>query len=181
MKTISRNFVVEYKTNRRRKLMSSNSIWGDTDLKAVAAAIDSESTTGSDLASKRAASIGSEFDVSAPKADPIEQRFTPELVSPISSLESVSQVAEPESFSQTHQEGGIKVGRRGVQGRSKTPSSSAGRSRQMMSSEAVATRNIDELEALAHENVRLKALMCAKLHHENSVLRKMLERFLQPR
>lgn len=44
MKTTRRNFVVEYKTNRRQPKTQANSIWGDTDLRALARAVESDTS-----------------------------------------------------------------------------------------------------------------------------------------
>ncbi|MCJ9751222.1 hypothetical protein MOV61_10900 [Neorhizobium sp. BETTINA12A] len=44
MKTTRRNFVVEYKTNRRQPKTPANSIWGDTDLRALARAVESDTS-----------------------------------------------------------------------------------------------------------------------------------------
>ncbi|MEK1925326.1 MAG: hypothetical protein AAAB11_07755 [Rhizobium giardinii] len=42
MKTPQRNFVVEYRSGRRQSKVQANSIWGDTDLKALAREVENK-------------------------------------------------------------------------------------------------------------------------------------------
>ncbi|MFK3968813.1 hypothetical protein ACI2KT_35255 [Ensifer adhaerens] len=174
MKPQQRKFIVEVKSPRRRSATSPSSIWGDTDLKALVRAAETDAphlfepaqpmklpspeTTADVLLNEGAAN-----EASAPIADPaastegdrgIEHAAGP---APILPLEVDRPKAVPPQ---------MKPKRQGL----------ARRGRRIGSLTVVATPE-DDLAALEEENRRLKALLAQRLRQENILLRKMLQRF----
>ncbi|WDZ81597.1 hypothetical protein PWG15_35250 (plasmid) [Ensifer adhaerens] len=176
MKPQQRKFIVEVKSPRRRSTTSQSSIWGDTDLKAIARAAKTDAphlfepaqrmelpspvTTEEVLPNE-----GAVIEVAASIANlaaPTEGGRGIEDASgsaPILPLE----VDRPKSISQKR-----KPKRQG----------SARRGRPIGSRTVIAAPEaIDDLAALEEENRRLKALLAQRLRQENSLLQQMLERF----
>ncbi|MCY1745085.1 MULTISPECIES: hypothetical protein [Ensifer] len=175
MKPQQRKFIVEVKSARRRSTTSQSSIWGDTDLKALVRAAETEAphlfepaqridlpspeTTAEVLPNEDAA-----IEAAAPIADPAnpteggagsEDTSGPSLIPPL-------EVDRPKANSQkmTPKRQGSRRGR---------PSG--------IRTVIVAPEAIDDLAALQEENRRLKAMLAERLRQENILLQKMLERF----
>lgn len=177
MKPQQRKFVVEVKSARRRSTTSQSSIWGDTDLKALVRAAETEAphlfepaqrmelpspeTTAEVLPNE-----GAVIEAAAPiadLADPTEGGTGNEDVfsgsAPILPLE----VDRPKAIPQK-----TKLKRQG----------SVRRGRPIGSRTVIVTpETIDDLAALEEENRRLKGLLAQRLRQENILLQKMLERF----
>ncbi|MET4689523.1 hypothetical protein [Sinorhizobium fredii] len=154
MKPQQRKFIVEVKSARRRSTTSQSSIWGDTDLKALARAAETEAP--------HLFEPGQRMDLPSPETTaevlPIEGAVI-EAAAPIADL------ADPT-------EGG--TGSEDVF----SGWGSARRGRPIGSRTVIATPEaIDDLAALEEENRRLKALLAQRLRQENILLKKMLERF----
>lgn len=176
MKPQQRKFIVEVKSARRRSTTSQSSIWGDTDLKALVRAAETEAphlfepaqrmelpspeTTAEILPNEGAA-----IEAAAPIADLVdpteggagsEDTSGPSLIPPL-------EVDRPKAIPQK-----TKLKRQG----------SARRGRPVGSRTDIATpQAIDDLAALEKENRRLKALLAQRLRQENLLLQEMLERF----
>jgi hypothetical protein len=177
MKPQQRKFIVEVKSARRRSTTSQSSIWGDTDLKALVRAAETEAphlfepaqcldlpspeTTAEVLPNE-----GAVIEASGPIADlatPTEGASGIEDASgsaPILPLE----VDRPDAIPQKK-----KPKRQGSARRGRPIGS-----RTMM---IAAPEAIEDLAALEEENRRLKALLAQRLRQENIQLSEMLERF----
>lgn len=176
MKPQQRKFVVEVKSARRRSTTSQSSIWGDTDLKALVRAAETEAphlfepAQRMELPSPETTAVlpneGAVIEAAAPiadLADPTEGGTGNEYVfsgsAPILPLE----VDRPKAIPQK-----TKLKRQG----------SARLSRSIGSRTVIVTpETIDDLAALEEENRRLKGLLAQRLRQENILLQKMLERF----
>lgn len=176
MKPQQRKFVVEVKSARRRSTTSQSSIWGDTDLKALVRAAETEAphlfepAQRMELPSPETTAVlpneGAVIEAAAPiadLADPTEGGTGNEDVfsgsAPILPLE----VDRPKAIPQK-----TKLKRQG----------SARLSRSIGSRTVIVTpETIDDLAALEEENRRLKGLLAQRLRQENILLQKMLERF----
>ncbi len=192
MKMPQRRFVVEYKANRRQSRSNANSIWGDTDFKALAREVEDE-----------------ESHLFVPKVDVAPRSDEPtvprprilEALSQIPAAEPVTVVAEPAL--ETHNLSEEPVGGNSVIEPEALPQSSepvletlreisspprtAQRTRKprAVTVEETASEHSreimltlpEELAALDAENKRLKRLWAARLRQENLQLGRMLARF----
>ncbi len=176
MKPQQRKFIVEVKSPRRRSTTSQSSIWGDTDLKALARAAETDAphlfepaqpvklpsaeTTAEVLPNEGAVIEASAriADLAAPTEGPrgIEDAAGPVPILPL-------EVDRPKTV--TSQK---KPKRRGL----------ARRGRRIGPLTVIATPEASgDFAALEEENRRLKGLLAQRFRQENTMLRKMLERF----
>ncbi len=188
MKTPQRNFVVEYRSGRRQPKVQTNSIWGDTDLKALAREVEHKaphlfisteaptSDDGPDILSTRRRSgsenkhdeevDGTEIEVSQhvrdlPAAEPVSEAQLSRAVSQVKRARGGVRNADRAS---TGLVADIATGMNEVASAPSTPASHP-------------PVSVDELAILDTENRRLKGLLAEQLRVENSQLKKMLERF----
>ncbi|EUB98521.1 hypothetical protein PMI07_004802 [Rhizobium sp. CF080] len=194
MRIPRRNFVVEYKTNRRQTKVQSASIWGNVDLKAVARDLESESDLPK--ADARLFDFLEQPVVGEPEAPTLDVQpvarhpdnpiATP---SPKDSDTEAATVAVPEapradaapeqeplvsalgpsSKSQARRRASTRIHKGEMPTRPATPDDHLD-TRERTGSE-------EELFALEAENRHLKRLMEEKLRAENDLLRSMLLRF----
>ncbi|WP_426289739.1 hypothetical protein ACN9MC_35125 (plasmid) [Ensifer adhaerens] len=193
MKKPQRKFVVEFKSGRRLTKGGANSIWGKTDLKAVAREVEEQSshlfgatkTTAPEM-TEPTPQPGAHF---AP-AEPVVESVVPEvLTNPINadspaspsaiideiaqpaptpvgpvSVSKIDQVAEPEQ---------TPLVPPAVPKTVKTPKKAP--RPQVRAARAVTTP--DDLATLEAENKRLRQLLTSHLRAQNAELKRMLERF----
>jgi len=187
MKTPRRNFVVEYKTNRRQAPARPPSIWGNLDLQAVARQVEADGilvdaarldphVTNSGKAP--IAAIAPSQHSQAPVEDPT--LASTELT--VASDDGVSQEELPQELPAieapaVHDQGRIA---------DKSANSSIRDERVPIQERTVVEGCFevsahrdgeDDLDALEEENRGLKRLMIIKLRQENAELRSMLKRF----
>ncbi|MDK1376570.1 MULTISPECIES: hypothetical protein [unclassified Sinorhizobium] len=199
MKVPQRNFVVEFKSARRQPKAKTNSIWGDTDLKALARAVEDEAShlfnsteapvtpdtddiTSAEPLDAASGSKGADsVEVGPPAASAVARAIVeaseqPEAKGP--AAETVAQVQESQPASQP---------RRASRGTSRTRTARTGAitptsvpvhsDRSTQYNTANHLISFEELDALDVENRRLKRLLAEQLRAQNSQLKRMLERF----
>lgn len=171
MKPQQRKFIVEVKSARRRSTVRPASIWGDTDLKALAreAAGEvphlflAEARTGEQPpeATEPLNSVAATVDdaptiVSQPEVP--NEHVVPKTSSADASADAAFPVKPPE--------------------RAKRPRSTGLARRAPTKSTHIAVAvTVDELALLQEENLRLKERLARKLRQENAILLSMLDRF----
>ncbi|NTG64809.1 hypothetical protein [Rhizobium rhizogenes] len=201
MKTTQRSFVVAFKSGRRQLKMGPKSIWGDTDLKALAREVEDKAShlfssneasstpdiDGDMLSNLIDAASASEdavdLDVArpaAPSAKDVEADVTTQHQANRSADEGVAQVQESGPASQPHvttigvtQNRAKRASGRRIPHISMTALGDQGG----QSETAVNPISVDEVAVLDAENKRLKKLLVEQLRGQNLQLEKMLERF----
>ncbi|PKA40004.1 hypothetical protein CWR43_29210 [Rhizobium sullae] len=195
MKTPRRNFVVEFKSGRRAMKARTNSIWGDTDLKAFARETEDKTPhpfnsdgapgtpdQGRDMpcdpmnpgnASEHAGEANA-AGTATPSGNGADGEVPNQHEASVLAAIVVAHVPErkPGPQPQTTSTGTPrKHVKRGpvAMGRNKPRSAESVTARDVVSLEDVA--------ALDAENKRLKTLLAEQLHLQNLQLKKMLERF----
>ncbi|MBD9524258.1 hypothetical protein IB262_30710 [Ensifer sp. ENS02] len=196
MKKPQRKFVVEFKSGRRLTKGGANSIWGNTDLKAVAREVEDQSSH------LFAATKTTEPDVTEPTrqpgahfapAEPVVEGVVPEaLTNPINAdspaspsaiideisqpdptpvepvtVSKINQVAEPEQTPLAP-----PAVRKTVKASKKAPRPQAPAARAV-----TAATTPDDLATLEAENKHLRQLLTSQLRAQNAELKRMLERF----
>ena len=200
MRTPQRGFVVEFKSGRRQSKVRTNSIWGDTDLKAVAREVDdtvshpfgSHQATGTpdaggdivaDPINAGAADerVG-DLDVAPaliPATDDAELSVPKQQQTDHRAVDAVVHVEESQPASQPPASSG-RVARKRAKRVSTAANAKISTGVQDDQSTPSTTLedpvSFDEVAALEAENKRLKRLLAKQLHTENLQLRKMLER-----
>lgn len=200
MRTPQRGFVVEFKSGRRQSKVRTNSIWGDTDLKAVAREVDdtvshpfgSHQATGTpdaggdivaDPINAGAADerVG-DLDVAPaliPATDDAELSVPKQQQTDHRAVDAVVHVEESQPASQPPASLG-RVARKRAKRVSTAANAKISTGVQDDQSTPSTTLedpvSFDEVAALEAENKRLKRLLAKQLHTENLQLRKMLER-----
>lgn len=200
MKMPQRKFVVEFKSPRRQARARANSIWGDTDLNALAreAADDAPYLFEPDRApgSIGVAETGSTNEMNSPLAseDKGDVQHQAETASSGNSEPDVTEVQQagslaPEELPQAEQTQPAVANQKTSRGRArKTARHPATRSLVRISADnddgqsgispsIPESISIDRLAALDEENKRLRKLLANQLHAENRQLKKMLVRF----
>lgn len=169
MRTQQRSFVVEYKS-KRRSVFQQNSIWGDTNLKAL---------------SKEVEALAPE--IFAPPIDVADGSVLQKIVSP--TLEKVDDLlnapaAQAPGGCEAVVECSNTVARLRDQSTGKAATQNLGRkpsARRAVAKSAPRIahegRDEDELARLTLENNELKLLLVEKLSAENEFLRELLFRF----
>ncbi|WEJ08677.1 hypothetical protein N0Q90_00810 (plasmid) [Sinorhizobium sp. M103] len=201
MKVPQRNFVVEFKSGRRQPRARTNSIWGDTDLKALARAVEEESShlfnstevpvtpgAGGDLMPQQV-DVGSatehpgNVDVAAeavPLADAAgteeQKRREAERLpdKPIAVVDETQPVSGPQATSRGPSR------RRAKHAPARAIASSSTRPNERQNGQSATADNatsLEDLAALDAENKRLKRLLAEQLYAQNLQLKRMLERF----
>jgi len=194
MKT-PRKFVVEYKANRRQSKVQTNSIWGDTDFKALALEVESQAShrfatqTGNGVPDTDEKSMSpsecldalhliSEAGPAPIAAEPAGESHdaTEEHVAaiPVTAPEMLAPPSQPASKARRAAKSTPRTSRRQL------PSSEAAVPAGVTSSEsmdATAVTSQEELAALDAENRHLKGLLAKRLRLENLQIQKLLERF----
>lgn len=187
MKTPRRNFVVEYKINRRQAQAGSRSIWGNLDLEAVARQVEADNilVDAARLVPRVTNNGKAPIAAIAPSQHsqaPVEDHSHAFTALTADGDDGVSQEERPQQrpaleVPEMHDDRPIE--------RESAPSSM--RKKEKPSPEKTVARggpdiygppnSRDELHALEEENRRLKRLMIIKLRQENAELRSMLKRF----
>ncbi|QND44624.1 hypothetical protein HB780_02220 (plasmid) [Rhizobium lusitanum] len=199
MRTPQRSFVVEFKSGRRQPKAGTNSIWGDTDLKAVAREVEDDTShlfksneapgthaAGGDVlpdvinvgsASEHAGDLDvarAEIpSVNGAQVDVLEPHEGDRL-----DVEAVAQVQESQPSLRpraTSEDVAPKRAKRGPVTAHVSVGAHADQNTQ--SKTAMAPISFGEVAALDTENKRLKRLLAKQLHAQNQQLKKMLERF----
>lgn len=194
MKTPQRKFVVEFKSPRRQSKTRTNSIWGDTDLKAFARQVEDQSSDlnssdkTQDVVSAGTVTLPASVDMGSSDETagnveavkianvPADDLKTDELPGVnAGDLEVVSAAATqetlntPEARTISKRASKRRIGRR-------QPSASK-YAVQTARPEVSAEPIVDEIAVLDAENKRLKQLLVEHLSDQNMRLKQMLERF----
>lgn len=201
MKVPQRNFVVEFKSGRRQPKAKTNSIWGDTDLKALARAVEEEAShlfnstevpvtpdAGGDMVSRQVnagaqSEHAGDVDV-APEALPsavaagteVQKQHEAERLPD----EAVALVEETQPVSGPQLTSRAASRKRANHAHTRAIASSSKRHREDqngLSATADDLISLDEVAALDAENKRLKRLLAEQLYAQNLQLKRMLERF----
>lgn len=178
---MQRSFVVEYKSNRRQPKAGGRSIWGDTDLKALAKVVAHEMplskvTSNDDGNSEPDTARGGtirkpephlhaliETNESTPAGSTIEASLKP-----ANTIEPMSVPDRPSQLKRSRRTGS----------RANTAPSRPETSIAILPPGSTATLSDgDILTILDMENRRLKELLLERLRSENSQLKEMLQRF----
>ncbi|WP_331375728.1 hypothetical protein [Sinorhizobium chiapasense] len=198
MKVPQRNFVVEIKSARRQPKAKTNSIWGDTDLKALSRAVEDEAshlfnsteapvTPDTDITPGEPLNTGSANEgadnievvppaMSAVAEAGVEAPNQPEAEGP--AAETVAQAQESQPASQPRRASRGTSRTRKAHMNAITPTSVPAYSdRSTQYNTANHLISFEELAALDVENRRLKGLLAEQLRAQNSQLKRMLERF----
>jgi hypothetical protein len=175
-----RNFVVEYKSNRRQPREAAKSIWGDADLRALSKAVVDDMpppvTVGQLDTSDELEQYPANAEVQPPEAllitsSEAEQLPAFQSVGPASSM---AETVDSRPVRMIRKRRGNRLANRGM---------TSVHTNEAVPSEApvvsVAVEALDELAALELENRRLKRLLIDKLRRENEQLTEMLRRFRQ--
>lgn len=181
-----RDFVVEYKSNRRRPKVGVKSIWGDTNLKALAQDVADDMPPLTSLRNATEIESKSSQEASAE----VGKVQTPEPVSigdPAATVRTGTQTAEllvhqgevPKVSASGSKPKSKRIPRRVPRTAVRTRTPSASKSKALVSSQSsdIVSADYDILSMLDMENRRLKLLLAAKLRLENAQLRAMLQRF----
>ncbi|WP_416068317.1 hypothetical protein ACK9YZ_27025 [Rhizobium sp. ZK1] len=187
MKTPRRNFVVEYKTNRRQAQTRPPSIWGNLDLQAVARQVEADgilvdaAALDPHLTNSGRAPIAAIAPSQHPQA-PVEDHALTSIEQTVASDDGVSQEELPQELptieAQTVRDYARNAGKETRSSMRDERVSIQERTVVEGCSEVSAHRNgEDDLDAIEKENRRLKTLMIIKLRQENAELRSMLKRF----
>ncbi|MGE6784198.1 hypothetical protein ACQKGL_16950 [Ensifer adhaerens] len=175
MKPQQRKFIVEVKSARRRPATRPASIWGDTDLKALARAAENEAphlfaTVGqaanpaapqrAEGSSEDGRTAGGALATAGPAAVAEEAAVTPAHFEDASEAQPIADLP-------------IKLSHAPKRPRP-MPVRRRPRSKTVMTAAPVGD---DEVAALEEENRGLKELLAQRLQQENTLLRQMLERF----
>ncbi|WP_034884322.1 hypothetical protein M728_005569 (plasmid) [Ensifer sp. WSM1721] len=196
MKTPQRNFVVEFKAGRRRPKERTNSIWGDTDLKALAREVEeshllslgeapaaseaSKNSTPDRINGGSASECDGDGVVAPAAAIPSTDGAQPDNQHDAHrpEFEAVTQMPESQPVSGPTTSRGA-VGKRAHFARVQAMHESM-RTHEDQSQRSNAPGGllfVDEVAALDMENRRLKRRLAERLCAENLKLKKMLERF----
>ncbi|MFK0278432.1 hypothetical protein ACIQUG_32510 [Ensifer sp. NPDC090286] len=172
MRQQQRKFIVEFKSPRRRSAVRPASIWGDTDLKALAREAESD-------APHLFAVAGRPVDLSSQQAT--EERVEATPVDNVSFVADLAAAAEVTVLSERAEEASslhvIPVATMAPQPL-KRPRKARVRPTRQTAMDAPKQVAVDDLAVLEDENRRLKGLLVARLRQENAQLRRMLERFI---
>ena len=194
MKTPQRKFVVEFKSPRRQSKTRTNSIWGDTDLKALAREVEDQSPglTSSDktqeMVSAGKVTLPAQVDMGSSDKTagnveaakivdvPANDLKTDELPGVNAGhLEVVSAAATQKTLNTPEARTISKRASKRRIGRRQPPVSEdvVQAARPEVAVEAI----VDEIAELDAENKRLKQLLVEHLRDQNLALKQMLERF----
>ncbi|MGG7539762.1 hypothetical protein [Rhizobium sp. Nf11,1] len=190
MKTPQRKFVVEFKSGRRRSTTQTDSIWGNTDLKAFVRQAETEAPHL--FQAKLRLDTIAQSDEVAQDQDPANQldlghgtsnqsQLVGSLVepAPLNPPQNHHDHAGPLSQSKMHstKRKARKASARIGESRSGNHVDSASDERRKGSAVAFVEGPVDDLAALDADNQYLKTLLIEQLRQENLRLRTMLKRF----
>lgn len=190
MRTPQRNFVVEYKTNRRQTQAKPPSIWGSLDLQAVARQIEADGVLPDAARSDPNATVNDPAPVEAnassqvPRAAIEDHLHAPagpilgdgEGISPQGRPRELPAIAAPAVHDDRRSAGDAKSSNRSSKLSKRAPIQEWTAADGCF--EISRPRDGEEdLVALDAENRRLKRLVIIKLRQENDKLRSMLRRF----
>ncbi|WP_248446746.1 hypothetical protein [Sinorhizobium meliloti] len=201
MKTPQRSFVVEFKSARRQPKAPKNSIWGDTDLKALAREVEEKAShlfssteapatscspgigpAGPIISDPVSEDAGDVDIVRAvmPSADGAEIEMPGQQEADRPAAEAVAQVQKRQSESQPGTSSSetprkrVKISpTRTIQRSSKVGHEDPGAQTRTVKDPI----SLDELAALDADNKRLKRLLAEQVHAQNLLLKNMLARF----
>lgn len=190
-----RNFVVEFKSNRRQKKEAAASIWGDIDLKALARAVADDLPRRLNVADAPPVVAAPAVDIILPDIGPFEKADKPVDQPPMTAppetmtcglVTKQNDTPQPLARSSEATEVPVPVdipemtSHAPVRRAPSTGSAVAARETPARIGTRPPARLIgfDDLDALEAENQRLKALWRAQLQRENAELRAMLSRLV---
>ncbi|PDT28002.1 hypothetical protein CO660_20145 [Rhizobium sp. L9] len=190
MKIPQRNFVVEFKSGRRRLTTQANSIWGNTDIKAFIRQAETEAPHLFEPKHKLDA-VGEPGEIAQDQrsANQLDQNHDAGNESQLpASLVGPAPIDPPQNhhdpvgpIAQSNKRSTKRPVRKAVtrigESRSGNHVDSARNQLRQDFSAAYVEAPVDELAALDAENRRLKSLLIKQLRQENMQLRTMLERF----
>ncbi|SCB58546.1 hypothetical protein GA0061105_10513 [Rhizobium aethiopicum] len=188
MKTPQRKFVVEFKSGRRRSTIQADSIWGDTDLKAIVRQAETEAphlfeTKLAPDATRQAGEVAQDQKPEnqlAASGGANQNQPAAALTEPVQIGPSRNDHAHVGSVLKSKKHSVKRPARKAAtriyERRSGNCVDGVSDARGKKSSAAYVEAPVDELAALDAENRRLKAMLIKQLHLENLQLLKMLER-----
>jgi len=177
-----RNFVVELKSSRRQTKPQNRSIWGDTDLKALASEVEANLPV-SGLAGEK--SMGPEkrpakplFGNAGGDPRPYNDTLTSEKLPQTPPAPRILQALPPAAVEPEAKPAPQEIERSSATHVSASTGSDDEREKKQTPRVATTRQvpNLDELAELEAENRRLKAILRSRLHVENHELKKMLAR-----
>jgi hypothetical protein len=187
MKTPQRPFIVEHKSGRRRSTTRPKSIWGDTDLKALAKAAESDAPHLFKLSSMRElpvepeearpSKVSSSADVAAGTTDPSRPVTAVAVPSEAEPEPGVDFPVQPVRQARKKKVKPQKLSSREAGQLSRADKVSASRREEPVGLNQAAEDLSRELVELDDENRRLKLLLAERLNDQNHILREMLARF----
>jgi hypothetical protein len=201
MKTPQRTFVVEFKSGRRRPRAPINSIWGDTDFKALAREVEDKTSHffksnenpgtpdegGNVLSNSMNSRIALEHELDADLARATIQASNGAEVEALTlheadrpAAEVAAQAQQSQPMSQPPSPSGGTPHLRARHASADELARIAMDTNEAQSAQSKTARDpisFDEVAALDAENKRLKGLLAEHLHAQNLQLKKMLERF----
>lgn len=196
MKTPQRRVVVEFKSGRRKSKAQTNSIWGDTDLKALAREVED---TAPHLFDSNEG-LGTPESGEIKQSDSINAEAVNERANDVDVAPAAIPVANGAEISKHHEaddpaEAVVQVEESQPPSQRRTTSTGSPRKRARRPTQAIADNSkvgqedrqaqtgtddkaisLDELAALDADNKRLKRLLAEQLRAQNLWLKKMLER-----
>ncbi|MCO5965091.1 hypothetical protein [Sinorhizobium meliloti] len=198
MKTPQRRFVVEVKSGRRLPKTKTNSIWGDTDLKALAREVEEKAShlfksneapltpdsgemgLADPLNAASASEDGGDVDMARaviPSSNGAETEMLKHAADPPAAVEAVAQVQESEPASQRRTTSTGTPRKRALAQTIAHNSEVGNEDRKPQTATVDNPISVDELATLDADNKRLKRLLAQQLRAQNLWLKKMLERF----
>ncbi|WP_457661399.1 hypothetical protein [Sinorhizobium medicae] len=193
MKTPQRSFVVEFKSGRRQPKTKANSIWGDTDLRALAREVEEKAShlfsSNEAPLTPNSAEMGLADSLNAASASedggdvavvPSSEGAETEILKHAADLpvaaEAVAQVPESQPASQHRTTTGTR--RKRARAQAIAHNSELGtEARKPQNGTVDNPISVDELATLDADNKRLNRLLAEQLREQNLRLKKMLERF----
>ncbi|MDX0715995.1 hypothetical protein FB008_1225 [Sinorhizobium medicae] len=194
MKTPQRRFVVEFKSGRRQPKTKANSIWGDTDLRALAREVEEKAShlfssneapltpdsaemgLADSLNAASASEDGGDVAV-VPSSEGAETEILKHAADLPVAAEAVAQVPESQPASQRRTTTGTRRKRALAQAAIAHNSELGTEARKPQNGTVDNPISVDELATLDADNKRLKRLLAEQLREQNLRLKKMLERF----
>ncbi|QQF06254.1 hypothetical protein [Sinorhizobium meliloti] len=198
MKTPQRRFVVEFKSGRRQPKTKTNSIWGDTDLKALAREVEEKAShlfnaneapltpdsaemgLSDSLNAASASEDGGYVDMAravTPSSNGAETEILKHADDPPAAVEAVAQVQETQPASQRRTTSTGTPRKRALAQTIAHNSEVGNEDRKPQTGTVDNPISVDELATLDADNKRLKRLLAEQLRAQNLWLKKMLERF----
>jgi hypothetical protein len=175
-----RNFVVEYKSNRKQPRETAKSIWGNTDLRALSEAVADHMPATKEAV--QPSETPPKIETAAmPQPNPV-LKDAPSLAAtledcpvaePIAPAIEATEIVTAEEMAPEQK----KVRKQRRARTTKTPAQPAQKGPVAMSASPISFDDRDILSVLELENRRLKGLLVEKLRRENDELAAMLRRF----